>query len=110
MPANRARRVPGNGPVEYEIGEPFQTEVRNDMVDPRLMPTCLRNDIGPTTTELERITRGEREYADDAWVVCHDCNGSGERTPSLAVCLTCGGIGEIPAKADQSEHDGREKS
>lgn len=50
----------------------------------------------PSPTELQRMDQGEKEYQDDAWIICPACNGAGELHPSDK-CPVCHGAGEIPA-------------
>ena len=51
----------------------------------------------PTDTELQRIDRGENDYADGEWEVCPKCNGSGMYPPGMMTeCYMCKGEGEIP--------------
>jgi DnaJ-class molecular chaperone len=59
----------------------------------------------PTPEELQRIDRGEEDYADGDWEVCCACNGVGE-FPSIptwfnadTICPICKGKGEIEKEA-----------
>ncbi len=61
-------------------------------------------------TEADRVFRGEQNYADNEWITCQACNGSGESTPDR-ICMTCKGNGEIPFQQNggdnHGEHDAR---
>lgn len=92
MACGRARRVPGPGPVQFEIGQSFQEEVR----------------IGTAEERQSKELAGVKRDREDGWIVCWNCGGAGERPPQFEMCGTCGGLGEIPPEANHPETDGRE--
>lgn len=55
-----------------------------------------------TETELERIMRDEKEYADAEYVICPVCDGSGSFITDGSVCTHCKGFGEL-TKAENTK-------
>lgn len=61
----------------------------------------MRN-LDATDTEHERILRGEANYADEEWVCCPACGGSGEGRDEKN-CPHCRGRGEVPIKGGEDD-------
>lgn len=92
MPGERVRRIPGGGPVQFEIGQPFQEEVR------------IRTAEGRQSSEFAGMMRAR----EDGWKLCGDCGGAGDKPPRFEICGTCGGLGEVQADVYQPDNDRRE--